>query len=129
MPFPRYEFLSSQEVADIVGTALDISDDMGGAPLGENSSAEAACVTLIEQAALLWRREEGDYRDDITAIVVRLNPFGLMRKEVEEASRGDRVLFDACGPRQSFGSRKPFDERERVESDGTTKAAVLLEKT
>ena len=67
MPFPtRYEFLSSQQVADIVGAAL-----------GEKSSAEAACVTLIEQAARLWRREEGDHRDDITAIVVRLNPFDL----------------------------------------------------
>ena len=102
MPFPRYEFLSSQEVADIVGAALDMKP-----------SAEAACETLIEQAALLWRREEGDYRDDITAIVVRLNPFGLMRKEVEEAPRGDCLLFDACGSRQSFGSRRSFDERVR----------------
>jgi hypothetical protein len=106
VPFPRYEFLSSQEVADIVGAVLD-----------ENSSAEAACETLIEQAALSWRREEGDYRDDITAIVVRLNPFGLMRKEVEEAPRGGRVLFDACGARQSFGSRRSLDER--MESGGT----------
>ena len=33
----------------------------------------AWCQTeLIEEAAKRWRREEGDYRDDITAIVVRL---------------------------------------------------------
>ena len=80
-----YEFLSSQEVADIVGAAL-----------GENSSAEAACVTLIELAALLWRREVGDYRDDITAIVVRLDSFGFMRKEAKEAPRGNRVLLAAA---------------------------------
>ena len=91
VPFPRYEFLSSQEVADIVGAALV-----------NNSSAEAACETLIEQAALLWRREEGDYRDDITAIVVRLNPFGLMRKEVEEAPRGDTSY---CSTRATRDSR------------------------
>ena len=115
VPFPRYEFLSSQEVADIVGAALD-----------NNSSAEAACETLIEQAALLWRLEEVDYRDDITAIVVRLNPFDLMRKEVEEAPRGDLLLFDACRSRQSFGSRRSLDER--VESNGTMKAGVLDEE-
>ena len=72
---------------------------MVGAALGEKSSAEAACVTLVEQAALLWRREEDDYRDDITAIVVRLNPFALMRKEAEETLRGDCHLF---GPRRSL---------------------------
>ena len=76
---------TSQEVADIVGAAL-----------GENSSAEAACVTLIELAALLWRREVGDYRDDITAIVVRLDSFGFMRKEAKEAPRGNRVLLAAA---------------------------------
>ena len=27
---------------------------------------------LIETAAAKWRQEEGDYRDDITAIVVRM---------------------------------------------------------
>ena len=116
VPSPRYEFLSSQEVADIVGAAL----------VDNNLSAEAACETLIEQAALLWRREEGDYRDDITAIVVRLNPFDLMRKEVEEAPRGDLLLFDACRSRQSFGSRPSLDER--MESGGTMLSGVLVEK-
>ena len=31
-----------------------------------------ACRFLIAKAALRWRQEEGDYRDDITAIVVYL---------------------------------------------------------
>ena len=35
-------------------------------------SALAACQELILHAALQWRMIEGDYRDDITAIVIRL---------------------------------------------------------
>lgn len=40
---------------------------------------------LIEEAAKRWRREEGDYRDDITAIVVRL-PLPQVEEEVMESS-------------------------------------------
>ena len=32
--------------------------------------AKVACTTLIAHSALRWRREEGNYRDDITAIVM-----------------------------------------------------------
>jgi len=35
------------------------------------SSATEAVTRLIEESASQWRREEGDYRDDITAICVR----------------------------------------------------------
>ena len=31
-----------------------------------------ACRYLIAKAALCWRKFEGDYRDDITAICVRI---------------------------------------------------------
>ena len=34
--------------------------------------AQLAVTKLIETAAAKWRQEEGDYRDDITAIVVRM---------------------------------------------------------
>jgi hypothetical protein len=34
--------------------------------------AQLAVTKLIETAAAKWRQEEGDYRDDITAIVVRV---------------------------------------------------------
>ncbi len=30
-----------------------------------------ACQELIETAASRWQEEEGDYRDDITAIVIK----------------------------------------------------------
>jgi len=55
-----WEFITSGEAVDIVQKSLS-----GGA------DCDAACQVLIETAAKLWQREEGDYRDDITAIVVR----------------------------------------------------------
>ena len=33
-----------------------------------------ACRFLIAKAAVLWRKYEGDYRDDITAVVMYLPP-------------------------------------------------------
>jgi len=35
-------------------------------------SARVACTNLMAHAALRWRREEGNYRDDITAICAYL---------------------------------------------------------
>ena len=79
-----------------------------GASLHSKPSAEAACKTLIEQAVLLWRREMDDYRDDITAIVVRLSPFDLLRQEwkseqAERTARGSYVMFGAHRRHQSCG--------------------------
>jgi len=37
--------------------------------------AKQATQDLIEAAATKWREVEGDYRDDITAVVVRLPCF------------------------------------------------------
>ena len=54
-----WEFLSSDDVVQLVAKHLD-------------KGATAACQVLIETAAEKWHEEEGEYRDDITAIVVRL---------------------------------------------------------
>jgi len=54
-----WEFLSSQEAVDIVSSEI-------------NHGASYACQRLIEAAASKWHEHEGDYRDDITALVVRL---------------------------------------------------------
>lgn len=54
-----WEFISSEEAVAIVGGNLD-------------KGATGACQALIEAAANKWHDEEGDYRDDITALVVRL---------------------------------------------------------
>ena len=53
-----WEFLDSKDVAGLVHPFID-------------SSATEACTKLIETAAAKWRAEEGDYRDDITAVCVR----------------------------------------------------------
>lgn len=54
-----WEFLDSADAVAIVGANLD-------------RGATKACQALIEAAAAKWHEEEGEYRDDITAIVVRL---------------------------------------------------------
>jgi len=56
-----WEFLSSQEAVDIVSKDLN-------SPEGSS----LACQHLIEAAAAKWHQHEGDYRDDITAIVIKI---------------------------------------------------------
>uniref|UniRef100_A0A7S2NWU3 PPM-type phosphatase domain-containing protein n=1 Tax=Leptocylindrus danicus TaxID=163516 RepID=A0A7S2NWU3_9STRA len=56
-----WEFISSEEAVEIVHACLRSGD-----------GASFACKTLIDIAASRWRYVEGDYRDDITAIVVDL---------------------------------------------------------
>jgi len=56
-----WEFLSSQEAVDIVSEDLES---------GRGSSV--ACQNLIEAAAAMWEKNEGDYRDDITALVIKV---------------------------------------------------------
>ena len=54
-----WEFISSAEAVDIVAASGDASN---------------ACAELVQKAALRWKVNEGNYRDDITAIVAYL-PF------------------------------------------------------
>lgn len=39
---------------------------------GAGKPAKAACTNLIARSAVAWRMEEGNYRDDITALVIYL---------------------------------------------------------
>jgi len=57
-----WEFISSQAAVDIVREKLEAGE-----------GASRACQYLIEAAAAQWHNHEGDYRDDITALVVRLD--------------------------------------------------------
>lgn len=54
-----WEFISSQEAVQVVHDNL-------------HRGVAQACQALIENAAARWRDVEGDYRDDITALVIRL---------------------------------------------------------
>lgn len=62
-----WEFVSSQQACELIAREL----------ASRELPAQDACKTLIIEAANRWSFEEGDYRDDITATVVRLNPFEL----------------------------------------------------
>jgi len=55
-----WEFICSQEAVDIVQEKL-----------AAGGTCTQACQELIEQASQRWAEEEGDYRDDITCIVVK----------------------------------------------------------
>jgi len=54
-----WEFISSAEAVKIIAKHL-------------HKGATKACQVLIETAAAKWHDEEGDYRDDITALVIQL---------------------------------------------------------
>ena len=60
-----WEFISSEDAVDIVGRCLYGTD-------GEKQDASEACEALIKAATAKWHEFEGDYRDDITAMVIRL---------------------------------------------------------
>jgi len=66
-----WEFLSNDEVVSIIDSFYS-----KGLP------ALDACRYLIAKAAIAWRHYEGEYRDDVTAIVVYLD--GLIEHLTEE---------------------------------------------
>ena len=57
-----WEFIQSKQAVDLC-KELVAKDDATG-----------ACRELILEAAAKWNENEGDYRDDITCMVVRVNP-------------------------------------------------------
>lgn len=65
-----WEFISSQEAAEIVWSVLKGSSA---------TAAEDATELLIGKATERWREFEGDYRDDITVIIVKLPLFDRSR--------------------------------------------------
>ena len=69
-----WEFLSSQEAINIV--ARDLMSDKQNSSVDRDGmctgDASIACQHLIEAAAAKWHEHEGDYRDDITALVVKV---------------------------------------------------------
>jgi len=67
-----WEFIDSQEAVALVASKL-----AGG--------AEKAAQALIECAANKWKVEEGDYRDDITAICIQLDD--LFQKAIIQGPR------------------------------------------
>jgi len=60
-----WEFISSDDAVASVAASLQATN-----------SATLACKRLIDAAIQQWKDNEGDYRDDITAIVMRLPALG-----------------------------------------------------
>ena len=56
-----WELLSSQTVADIIANRSSNGGDV-----------QDMCDTIVDQSSYMWKVEEGDYRDDITVIVLLL---------------------------------------------------------
>ena len=54
--------------------------------------AQEACGMLIAKAAMAWKRNEPDYRDDITAIVVHLPPVVEMLEREVSAIINQRLI-------------------------------------
>ena len=92
-----WEFLESRDAATIGWEAMQTTKADSVKPA---LSADAACTALIVASATKWQEFEGDYRDDITAIVVRTNPFDLMDeqkrlREEQSRRRRSRASFTA----------------------------------
>jgi protein phosphatase 2C family protein 2/3 len=64
-----WEFMESEDAVEIVSKYLYCKNGGNG---NGNNCASKACEALIKAAMAKWHEYEGDYRDDITAIVVRL---------------------------------------------------------
>jgi len=60
------------------------------------------CAKLVQEAALRWKREEGNYRDDITAIVARL-PFTFASATVD--AQQEPALADVGSYYINLGAR------------------------
>ena len=70
-----WEFISSEDAVKTVKASLDATN-----------SATLACKHLIDSAIQCWKENEGDYRDDITAIVMRIRRYP---EELENIDKDD----------------------------------------
>ena len=77
-----WEFIENEEAVRIVRLFHE-----------QGKPALDACRFLIAKAALLWRTNEGQYRDDITAIVVYLRP--VVQGLEAEVSNLSRAFFES----------------------------------
>jgi serine/threonine protein phosphatase PrpC len=82
-----FEFISSQKAVDIC--------------CGNVKSAMKATKALIALSTFKWAQEEGDYRDDITAIVIFLPIFEALGK-IDQSTFTDAPLavYDADGAKK-----------------------------
>ena len=81
-----WELLSSQTVADIIANRSSNGGDV-----------QDMCDTIVDQSSYMWKVEEGDYRDDITVIVLMMPWVSDKMKEDAAASKASGAPAEASG--------------------------------
>lgn len=89
-----WEFITSEEAVKIVS---------------KHTNATEACYDLIHTATSLWRKEEGDYRDDITAVV-------LFMRDLQKYMRSHQLPDDLLSPTSKDLRKRRQNRFEEVES-------------
>lgn len=91
-----WEYMDSEEVVDLVATAStttasktsSASEDDTSVSFSSSCNAKKASEALIKESAKRWRYYDGNYRDDITAIVIRLDKLREEQEENEKKKEG-----------------------------------------
>ena len=108
-----WEFIQSKN-------AVDLCKD-----LVQKDDATGACRELILEAAAKWNEEEGDYRDDITCMVVRVNPLDHAAADLAYLPAAADELEHQAGNRQRTSNRKVGSGKKTVLLD--TKGAGTID--
>ena len=78
-----WELLSSQAVVDMVASVKTLDPN-------------EICAKIVAESARMWRAEEGDYRDDITVVVLTFPWLESYGDEGGEEVAGEEVAADAA---------------------------------
>jgi len=78
-----WELLTSQQVAELIGS------------MKEERTPENITDVIVDQSSYMWKVEEGDYRDDITVVVVKL-PWITDEMEKQHAAMENDAPADAA---------------------------------
>merc|ERR1711907_270341 len=97
-----WEFIQSKN-------AVDLCKD-----LVQKDDATGACRELILEAAAKWNEEEGDYRDDITCMVVRVNPLDHAAADLAYLPAAADELEHQAGNRQRTSNRIRFRQEDSI---------------
>ena len=86
-----WEFISSQEAVALCG---------------EHSDASVACAELIQLATERWAKHEGEYRDDISAIVLFMPLLERLNEVVNSSGVSAATMMGACAGTEKLASSR-----------------------
>mmetsp|Transcript_26062 Transcript_26062/g.34204 ORF Transcript_26062/g.34204 Transcript_26062/m.34204 type:complete len:602 (-) Transcript_26062:87-1892(-) len=111
-----WEFFSNQDAVNFVDKELV-----------EGKTASEACRSLIEEAKHRWKMNEGDYCDDITAVIVKLplNPEEDTKvpqsASLEQESKAPPIAKSSCNLSQE-GSLSPPDKLPPIRNSASMRS-------